>query len=114
MLATSRQLVASFFTQLAGGDSYVAVWGQLLALAGCPFAQGHFFAEPMQPRNIGSGAGAEAGQHPESDKGSIGGKLILRSVCPRAAQVCPALVNVARLLRASNCDGHYSWRSAEG
>src|SRR5438067_4059818 len=26
MLATSRQLAASFFTQLAGGDSYVAVW----------------------------------------------------------------------------------------
>jgi diguanylate cyclase (GGDEF)-like protein/PAS domain S-box-containing protein len=26
---------------------------QLLALAGCPFAQGHFFAEPMQSREIG-------------------------------------------------------------
>src|ERR1700722_12746077 len=26
MPATSRQLAASFFTQLAGGDSYVAVW----------------------------------------------------------------------------------------
>src|SRR5579862_9299108 len=26
MLVTSRQLAASFFTQLAGGDSYVAVW----------------------------------------------------------------------------------------
>src|ERR1700758_5512095 len=35
MLATSRQLAASFFPQLACGDSYVAVW----RLPGCGRAQ---------------------------------------------------------------------------
>src|SRR6201997_2622738 len=44
MLATSRQLAASFFTQLAGGDSYVAVW----RLPVCGRAQHGFL--PVGPR----------------------------------------------------------------
>src|SRR5579863_39895 len=49
MLATSGQLAASFFTQLAGGDSYVAVW----PLPGCGRAQHGFSPVHKMPPQDG-------------------------------------------------------------